>query len=130
MPVAPTFVVETRAFAVENGEDDETNPGRFGKAFSAWIAEEFRKLDQPVEDVVPEDWGWCVVLQRKPYSLWIGCGNETGSTEVWRAFVVAESGFLKRLFGSANTQPGIERATKQLRRILEKTPGLTRFATE
>ena len=130
MTAAPTFVVETRAFAVETGEDEETNPGCFGKAFSAWIAQEFRDLGQAVEEVIPEDWGWCVILQRKPYSLWIGCGNQTGSTETWRAFVVAESGFLKRIFGTADTRPGIERVTDQLRRILEKTPGLTRFATE
>jgi hypothetical protein len=63
-------------FTITKGEDDETNPRRYGKSLAEWIRSRFLANGLPVEDVIPEDWGWCVIVQSKPFLLWIGCGND------------------------------------------------------
>ncbi|HMB93247.1 MAG TPA: hypothetical protein VKP65_20515 [Rhodothermales bacterium] len=59
-------------FEIEQGEDEETNPGCYGKALAAWIAARLTQFGyEPY--VVPEDWGWCVVCMEGEYWLWVGC---------------------------------------------------------
>ena len=56
-------------------------------------------LGYPVEEVIAEDWGWCVMCTRDPALMWIGCGasedpdNETlplPESIDWHCFVEAE----------------------------------------
>lgn len=65
---------KSSAFELQGAEDELTNPGRFGKSLAEWLSMELEKLNYKVE-VVPEDWGWCVVCERSDYLLWVGCGN-------------------------------------------------------
>jgi hypothetical protein len=94
-------VIWTTAFPIDPGEDAETNPGRYGRAFAQFVADGLRAKGELVEDIIPEDFGWCVRLGRNP-SRWIGCGNRDGETEEWMAFAVVEAGLLGRLFGKTN----------------------------
>ncbi len=61
-------------FQIEPDEDEETNPGCFGKALAHWLANELKKYKYETE-VIPEDWGWCVMCLREDFLLWVGCGN-------------------------------------------------------
>lgn len=131
------FFFKTDLFAVEPGEDEETNPHRYGKQLSEWLRKKFEGLGYPVEDVIPEDWGWCVMCQRTPYSLWIACGNmvetENESAETtpqnnemtWHCFVVAEVPFLKKIFGKVDTSEAVKKLTKELETILASEPRIT-----
>lgn len=56
-------------FQIELGEEDETNPGHFGRAFAHWLAEPFKLQGDRVQAVLPEDWGWCVMLAAQAVSL-------------------------------------------------------------
>ena len=103
-------------FKVELGEDELTNPFCYGKQLSEWIKSKFLNLGYEVEEVIEESWGFCVMLQREPYSLWVGCGNvrsdfyETISQEKkqtfvpteeqlhWYCFPAAEVSFWKKIF--------------------------------
>ena len=132
------FYFKSDLFEVEPGEDEETNPQRYGKQLSQWLKTKFEGLGYGVEEVIPEDWGWCVMCQRTPYSLWIGCGNmDEGDTEtqfknipkkeeiIWHCFVVAEVPFFKRIFGKADTADGIKKLTRELEKILTSEPAVT-----
>jgi hypothetical protein len=63
-------------FVVEPGEDEQTNPLCFGKAFAHWLRDRFAERGYPDAAVVPEDFGWCVMLEREPFLLWVGCASE------------------------------------------------------
>jgi len=123
-------------FEVEPGEDEETNPRLYGRQLAIWLGQRFASLGYEVEDVIPEDWGWCVMCQRDPYLLWVGCvnlrdyeharpGDPPPPKErlLWNAVPTAEVPFFKYVLRrKPETQAGLERLDEQLRGILEAEP--------
>jgi hypothetical protein len=122
--------VSTPFFAIEPGEDQETNPGRYGRAFARWLAEQLAARGEPVQQVVAEDWGWCLILARKPCLLWIGCGNRDDRTDEWCAFVGAEPNLLQRLLCTVDTRPAVARLHVMLNEILQQAPLATEVWSE
>ena len=89
----------TTTFAPHSGEEGTTNPERFGEAVAIWLKTQLASAGYAITgDPIPEDWGWVVMVQREPFSLWIGCGNEEGNPSRWGLFVEAELGVLQKLF--------------------------------
>ena len=108
----------TDLFQVEPGEEEETNPGIFGKQLAYWVKKRFEENGYSDIEIVPEDWGWCVILQRKPNLIWVGCSGQKGvefSTEyfeeseegeegiTWNCFLVMEAPFFKKFLGNKNS---------------------------
>ena len=127
---SPQIWVETPFFEIEPGEDEETNPGVYGRAFAHWLAERLKARGESVEQIVAEDWGRCLVLTRKPYLLWIGCGNRADRTDEWGAFVTAEPGLVQRLFRTVDPHPAVARLHRMLDEIMRDVPGATRVWSE
>lgn len=116
-------------FQIESGEDEETNPKCFGRQFANWLRNELLLEGRPVEDVIPEDWGWCIVVQRKPFLLWLGCVNVhdfntplevcvESSDIVWTCNVVAEQSIIARLFHRIDTSFAVDELFQQARKII------------
>ena len=105
----------------------------------------FEELGYKPEPVIPEDWGWCVMLEREPFMLWVGCGNDRsefyskvtpeqkssfvpkGEEVTWSCLVGTDvpiwtSFFWKRLVGRASTQGQASIVAAQLERILTNEP--------
>jgi len=122
--------VATSFFEVEPGEDQETNPGIYGRAFARWLADRIRARGEPVEQVLAEDWGRCIVLARKPYLLWIGCSNRAGHTDEWGASVAAEPGLLQSLFQTVNPAATVTRLHQMLDEIVREVPQAVRVWME
>jgi hypothetical protein len=126
--------IESTLFEPGPDEDAETNPGIFGKKFAEWIAETLQRSGYATE-IVTEDWGWCVVCARKPFLLWVGCGNVAREPEniesisapkgiTWHCFAVAQVPFWKRLFGRIDPSTAISKLDAQLRASLSAEPGI------
>ena len=92
MKQSPLLEFESSAFAVIPGEDEETNPGIYGKALAHWMAEQLRAAGFPVGEVVAEDFGWCVPVSSSPHRLYVVCSSTGATPQHWRAFVFAEGG--------------------------------------
>lgn len=126
-------------FNIVEGEEDFTNPGCFGKELGTWLCDELQSRGYQEAELLPEDFGWCVICSDKSFILWIGCGSvrtdelmnssllEPPQIDkiVWTAFAVAEmpfyyvlSHFLK-LCGKINMEPAREKLENELRAILE-----------
>lgn len=130
MTSLPQLCVATSFFEIEPSEDAETNPGIYGRAFANWIAERLKAHGESVEEIVAEDWGRCVIVMRKPYLLWIECGNRAGRTDEWGAFVVAEPSFFQRLSGSVDPRPTVASLHQVLNEIMREVPHATRVWSE
>jgi hypothetical protein len=93
-------------FEIEPGEDDEINPGIYGRQLAAWMKQRLEARGYAVDDVINEDWGRCLMCQRSPFSLWVGVGSvtetETKNEVVWHCFAVTEGGLRMRMFGKKN----------------------------
>ena len=121
---------QTNFFKPIAGEDEETNPGRYGKALAQWLMERLKQRGVAVEGVIPEDFGWVVMLSRKPFMLWLGCGNTDGSTSEWSVFPVAETTMLQRLCKRADPAPEIERLKAHLSELVLSIPGVSNVVWE
>ena len=100
-------------FEIEPGEDGEINPGIYGRQLAAWLRQKLDAAGFPVEDVINEDWGRCLMCQRSPFALWVGVGSvedeqrvdgmiPTKDAVVWHCFAVSEGGLRMRMFGKKN----------------------------
>ena len=120
-------------FDVETGEEEEVNPGRTGRQLARWLKGQLESAGYAGVEVVPEDWGWCVMCSKDPFMLWVGCGNVDEPGEpipskeeiIWHCFPHAETGFLKRLFGRIDTGPALAQLDSRLRQILSQEPEIT-----
>ena len=120
------------AFQIEPGEDDDVNPGIYGRQLALWLRTRLEERGQPVLDVFPEDFGWCVRCQAKPFLLWVGCGSvsdkesmdivPTADQVTWHCFAVAEASLLGRIFRNDDLAPAFSRLSGLLRDILDSEP--------
>lgn len=118
-------------FEVEPGEDQEINPGCYGRQLAIWLKKQLEGRGYAVEPIINEDWGRCLMCSRDPFMLWVGCGNmeprgKAADSEsiVWHCFAVAEVPFWKRLFGRPNSTAALSRLEKDLGGILSESAAI------
>ncbi|WP_428623005.1 hypothetical protein [Sedimenticola sp.] len=103
------------------GEEEKTNPGRFGEALAIWVKDKLQGKGYAIdESPTPEDWGWVVMVYRKPFSLWVGCGNEDESKTRWGLFVEVEKSLLQKLFGSADATTSVAALENHLETLVRE----------
>ena len=117
-------------FHIEKDEDEETNPYRYGKQLAHWLKGKLEVNGYEGLQVVPEDWGWCIIFEKDNVSLLVGCGNmedmeslqnpESFTTKeiVWSCFAEAKASFLKRVFKGVDPGPYERELSSRLAAIL------------
>ena len=129
----PGYWFTSSVFEAEAGEDEQTNPRMYGRQLARWLRERLLALGYSAEEVFPEDWGWSVMCQREPYSLWVGCVNlrdhayakegdppPPKSLLLWNAVPFAEIPFLKYAFRrKPDVSAGLSKLDTDLRGLLQ-----------
>src|SRR5690606_7994391 len=95
-----------------------------------WLAEHLKERGVSVEDVLPEDFGWVVLVARKPFMLWLGCGNTDGSTTEWSVFPVAELSLMQRLFRGIDPTSEVEKLKAHVAELVPLIPGVSNVVWE
>ena len=116
------------AFPAEPGEEDEINPGRYGRKLAAFIAEALRRSGLETGEPFAEDWGWQVDVANDNFPLWIGCGNIEDTPNALLVFIEPSKPVIRRLFRKIETRPAVERLAAALHAVLAgsgKVSGLT-----
>lgn len=119
-------------FEIEPDEDEEINPGIYGRQLAVWLKARLEEVGYPVE-IINEDWGCCLMCSWDPFRLWVGCANMmdfesvhdgTSNKEdiVWHCFVTAEIPFFKRLFRKIDTASAVSKLNADIARILAAEP--------
>jgi hypothetical protein len=111
-------------------EDEKTNPGIYGHALALWIAEQLRGRGVVSQEVVPEDWGWCVIIKTKPVRLNIAVSNVDGSSTRWRAFTFAERGLLRPFEAASELKREVSALREHLAAIVATAPGVNDISWE
>ena len=125
-------------FEIEPGEDERTNPRVYGRQLAIWLKGKLEQRGYAVEDVIAEDWGWCVMCSRDPFLLWVGCGNARDyhaakpddpppkkEQVTWHCFPAAEVLFWKRIFKKVDTSSAVATLDSHLREILRSEKAIT-----
>jgi hypothetical protein len=118
-------------FEIESNEDEETNPRIYGKQLANWLKDRLNNDGYKITECFPEDWGWCIILFRKPFMLFVGCANvyDYGTAKegdppppidkiIWSCFVAAEVPFYKRIFKRIDSSPDKKKLESDIERIL------------
>lgn len=130
MNTGPQVTFTSDFFKPIAGEEEHTNPGCYGKAWATWLADRLRERGVSVEGVIPEDFGWVVMISRKPFLLWLACSNTDGSITEWTVYSVAELSLLQRLFNRVDPAPEIERLRSHLAELVPSIPCVTNVVWE
>jgi hypothetical protein len=124
MKQSPLLVFESGAFPVVRGEDEQTNPGIYGKSLAIWLAEQLRSAGLPAGDVFAEDFGWCIRVDSSPHGLYLACAGTGEGPDEWRVFAFAEGGLLARLRGKDRSTESVATLFAAVRRVLESAPDI------
>lgn len=111
-------------------EEAATNPGRHGQALAQWMQQHLQARGVLTDAVVAEDFGWVVIVSRKPFLLWLGCGNTEDSADEWRIFPMAELSLFQRLLGRQNTALAVDELWQHVQAIVPEIPGVNRIRWE
>jgi hypothetical protein len=124
MKQSPLLVFECSAFAIVPGEDEQTNPGIYGKSLASWLAEQLRSAGFSAGAIIAEDFGWCIPIDSQPHSLYVVCAGTGESEDQWRVFAFAEGGWIARLRGKDRSAELAANLFAAVRRCLESAPNI------
>ena len=74
-------------FPPYDGEEEEINPGLWGKRLAEYLQENLPHHGVKVTGIGSEDWGWMVELENDELPLWIGRGHQDGDNNEFLCFI-------------------------------------------
>jgi hypothetical protein len=117
---------ETDAFPSYPGEDEEINPGMWGKRLAEYLCSELPAYGITPTQPCAEDWGWMIPIQNQAFRMFIGCGNQQETdTNRFLCFIEPSRKYVpKWLFSKVDAQPDINRVAHALNQILTSHPDI------
>lgn len=127
-------------FPVLPHEDEKINPGLLGRSLANWIKACLHGTRFEITEDIDEDFGYCLMVHRTPYWLWIGCAGHSDhfhgdngldasvaaafplASIEWRIFVASERGLLSKLLGRDTRERDKEALLALLKEKLSALP--------
>jgi hypothetical protein len=111
----------TSAFPPYEDEEDQINPGRYGKRLAEFLALGLKEKGFETLDLVPEDWGWMIPIRNEEFDLWIGCGNyEEYPDEGFLCFIEPHTPIIRRrIFWKIETESKIKALQQAIDQVLD-----------
>jgi hypothetical protein len=100
------------------GEQEEINPGLWGKRLAEYLKEKLADLGIETGDIVTEDWGCLIPVANKTFELWLGCGHQYGDDDVFLCFLEPSKPMIRKLFKKIDTTQEVTRLSQALEKIL------------
>ena len=85
-------------FPPVDGEDDEVNPGRYGKRLAQFVQRGLKERGIATDEPIAEDWGWCVPVNNDQFRIWVGCGNYEEYPDGFLCFIEPQKPFVRKWF--------------------------------
>lgn len=101
MPQTTPITFISQAFAPIPGEDEDTNPGVYGKALATWLSDELASKGYAADDPIPEDFAWCIPVKTETCNIFIACANDEGARNGWMVFAFTDGDFFAMFTGKA-----------------------------
>ncbi len=112
-------------FPPYEGEEEEINPDLWGKRLGEYLKEKLQPEGIIVEDLIPEDWGWCLPIKNEAFSMWIGCGHYQEYPNGYLCFVEPSKPIIRKLFKKIDTTEQVGRVVKSLDKVLNSDGEIT-----
>ncbi len=107
-------------------EDEEINPGIWGKRLAEFLSTELPKYGIKPKEFYPEDWGWEIPLENDAFPMFIGCSNQSdpGGNRFLCIIDPSKPQIRKGLFRKIDTRSDVERVANALDKVLRSHPGI------
>ena len=111
------------AFPAYEDEDEQVNPGRFGRRLAEFLQAQLPVQGIPTEEIYAEDWGWAVPVVNQAFSVWVGCGNYEEYPDGFLCFIEPSKPTVRKgLFKKVDTTQVVERVAVALEKALVSRP--------
>lgn len=107
-------------FPAYDGEEEQINPGLWGKRLAEFLRDNLRKEGFETEELIAEDWGWVVPVANQQFSMWIGCGNYQKYPDGFLCFIEPHKPFVRRLFKKIDTRERVASLQKALDKVSQR----------
>jgi hypothetical protein len=111
-------------FPAYDSEDEEINPGRYGKRVAEFLAAGLPSHGFEPEAVTAEDWGWVVPIKNDDFKLSIGCGNYEEYPDGFLCFIEPHVPVIRKLFKNIDTQAHVEALQRAIDAVLSNSAGI------
>ena len=105
-------------FPPYEGEEDQINPGLWGKRLAEYLVEKLSATGIQTEEIIPEDWGWYIPVKNDSFRLGLCCGHPNGDDDEFLCFTDPDKPVVRKLFKRIDTSESIHRLTDAIDNIL------------
>ena len=111
-------------FPPYEGEEEQINPGLWGKRLAEYLAEKLYAMGIQTEAPIAEDWGWYLPVRNEGFRMAVCCGHQDGEPDEFLCFTEPATPVVKKLFKKINATPQLTRLTEALQQILSSDPDI------
>jgi len=111
-------------FPPYDSEEEEINPGLWGRRLAEYIKQNLTSRGLATGDIVAEDWGCMLPVQREPFELWIGCGHQYGDDDVFLCFIEPSKPTVRKWLKTFDATGDIKRVSDLLNDVLSADPDI------
>ena len=109
-------------FPPYEGEEDEINPGLWGKRLAEYLQQKLRDAGIGTGEIYSEDWGWALPIDNDAFPVWLGCGHQDGDPDEFLVFIEPPTPTVRKWFKKIDTTPVLDNLSTTLDRILTSDP--------
>jgi hypothetical protein len=105
-------------FPPYEGEEEEINPGLWGKRITEYLAQKLAELGIETDEMVVEDWGCYLPIRGAGPRLALCCGHQNGDDDQFLVFTDPSSPKVKKFSRTVDATPQFTRVLDALSQIL------------
>jgi len=109
-------------FPPYEGEEEEINPGIWGKRLAEYFVEKLKGTGVEAEEIIGEDWGWYIPIKNEGFRLAICCGHQDGDEDEFLCFTDPATLIIKKLFRKTDATEQLSRLVAVMTKILASDP--------
>lgn len=111
-------------FPPYEGEEEEINPGLWGKRLTEYLAQKLAERGLETEEMAVEDWGCYLPIRNEGFRLALCCGHQHGDDDHFQVFTEPSTPKVKKFFRTIDATHQLTRVLDTLRLILEADPDI------
>ncbi len=115
----------SRKFPPYEGEEEQINPGLWGKRLAEYLVEKLNATGIETQDIIPEDWGWYIPIKNEGFRLAICCGHQSGNEDEFLCFTDPSTPIIRKLFKKIDVTERLSRIVGALEKIISSDPEIT-----
>jgi hypothetical protein len=115
-------------FPPYEGEEEEINPGLWGKRLTEYLAKELAERGIETDEMSIEDWGCYLPIRNEGFRLALCCGHQNGDDDEFLVFTDPSSPKVMQWFRTIDATPQLTRLLDALHQILDADPDIREVA--